>query len=251
MTCRRRRATTVPHLRPVLLAIFALGALAGATADDHGGLPSSGAHVEPALGDETDPPTEEMTVTAERLLSAKERRRIYRDLARGKRLFAKQKVDQAFPYLLDAAQRGFKDSQVRVGYIYLRGLGEVAKDSEQAVGWLGVASDGRTSPAIRNYFNDIWRRIPDRHVPYFQEVVEEYRSKYGRRATGVVCEMKRPLDSHVKQLGCFFEEDLHDDVRQSLAEREAQAETIRIVEERREAMAVTSALDAMRRGDAR
>lgn len=192
-----------------------------------------------------------MTVTAERLLSPKERRRIYRDLARGKRLFAKQKVDQAFPYLLEAAQHGFKDSQVRVGYIYLRGLGEVAKDSEQAVGWLGVASDGTTSPAIRNYFNDIWKRIPDRHVPYFQEVVEDYRSKYGRRATGVVCEMKRPLDSHVKQLGCFFEEDLHDDVRESLAEREARAETIRIVEERRAAMAAAAVLEGMQRGDSR
>ena len=198
-----------------------------------------------AQGEGRDQPTEEMTVTAERPLSPRERRRIYRDLARGKRLFAKRKVDQAFPYLLDAAQRGFKDSQVRVGYVYLRGLGEVERDSEQAIGWLGVASNGRTSPSIRNYFNDIWKRIPDRHVPYFQEVVEEYRSKYGRRATGVVCEMKRPLDSHVKQLGCFFEEDLHDDVRESLSEREARAEAQRLVEERwREAVSV---MDELRR----
>ena len=198
-----------------------------------------------AQGEGRDQPTEEMTVTAERPLSPRERRRIYRDLARGKRLFAKRKVDQAFPYLLDAAQRGFKDSQVRVGYVYLRGLGEVERDSEQAIGWLGVASNGRTSPSIRNYFNDIWKRIPDRHVPYFQEVVEEYRSKYGRNATGVVCEMKRPLDSHVKQLGCFFEEDLHDDVRESLSEREARAEAQRLVEERwREAVSV---MDELRR----
>ena len=227
---------TAPLLRLAPLALLlAAGAQAGETASGSDATASSAASVGPAvaLGQEPNSPAEEMTVTAERLLSPKERRRIYRDLARGKRLFAKQKVDQAFPYLLEAAQRGFKDSQVRVGYIYLRGLGEVAKDSEQAVGWLGVASDGTTSPTIRNYFNDIWKRIPDRHVPYFQEVVEDYRSRYGRRATGVVCKMSRPLDSHVKQFGCFFEEDLHDDVRESLAEREARAETIRLVEERR------------------
>ena len=230
-----------------LLAAFLLGAThASAAASGHRSDASDalGAPVV-AQGEGRDQPTEEMTVTAERPLSPRERRRIYRDLARGKRLFAKRKVDQAFPYLLDAAQRGFKDSQVRVGYVYLRGLGEVERDSEQAIGWLGVASNGRTSPSIRNYFNDIWKRIPDRHVPYFQEVVEEYRSKYGRNATGVVCEMKRPLDSHVKQLGCFFEEDLHDDVRESLSEREARAETQRLVEERwREAVSV---MDELRR----
>ena len=238
----------MPPLRwPALLAAFLLAAAhASEAASGHNG-DASDAPAEPAVaqGEGRDQPTEEMTVTAERPLNSKERRRIYRDLARGKRLFAKRKVDQAFPYLLDAAQRGFKDSQVRVGYVYLRGLGEVERDSEQAIGWLGVASNGRTSPSIRNYFNDIWKRIPDRHVPYFQEVVEEYRSKYGRNATGVVCEMKRPLDSHVKQLGCFFEEDLHDDVRESLSEREARAEAQRLVEERwREAVSV---MDELRR----
>ena len=239
-------------LWPALLAAFLLAATTHASEAASGyGSDVSDAPAELTVAlvgvrsEGRDQPTEEMTVTAERPLSPRERRQIYRDLARGKRLFAKRKVDKAFPYLLDAAQRGFKDSQVRVGYVYLRGLGEVERDSEQAIGWLGVASNGRTSPAIRNYFNDIWKRIPDRHVPYFQEVVEEYRSKYGRNATGVVCEMKRPLDSHVKQLGCFFEEDLHDDVRESLSEREARAETQRLVEERwREAIPV---MDELRR----
>ena len=180
-------------------------------------------------------PTEEMTVVGERLpLGAAERRQLYRELARGKRLFAKKRVDKALPYLMKTAERGFKDSQARVGHIYLQGLGNVQRDAEQGIGWLGVASDGVTSPGIRNYFNDIWARIPERYVPYFEEVVAEYKSKYGRQATGVVCEMERPLDSHVKQLGCFFEEDLHDDVRQSLQEREARAAADRLLDERRQ-----------------
>ena len=179
-------------------------------------------------------PTEEMTVVGERLpLGAAERRQLYRELARGKRLFAKKRVDKALPYLMKTAERGFKDSQARVGHIYLQGLGDVQRDTEQGIGWLGVASDGVTSPGIRNYFNDIWARIPERYVPYFEEVVAEYKSKYGRQATGVVCEMGRPLHSHVKQLSCFFEEDLHDDVRQGLDERQARAEADRLFDERR------------------
>ena len=191
-------------------------------------------------------PVEELTVVGERVpLTASERRQLYRELARGKRLFARDKIDKAFPYLINGARQGFKDSQARVGHIYLQGLGNVPRDSEQAIGWLGVAADGETSPGIRNYFNDIWKRIPERHVPYFEEVVLEYRDKYGRHATGVVCEMKRPLRSHLKQLGCFFEEDLHDDVRQSMDEREARAEATRLLDERRrEAMTV---MDALRR----
>ena len=190
--------------------------------------------------------TEEMTVVGERLpLSAAERRQLYRELARGKRLFAKKRVDKALPYLMKTAERGFKDSQARVGHIYLQGLGDVQRDAEQGIGWLGVASDGVTSPGIRNYFNDIWARIPERYVPHFEEVVAEYKSKYGRRATGVICEMKRPLHSHVKHLGCFFEEDLHDDVRQGLNERETRAAADQLLEERRrEAMTV---MDALRR----
>lgn len=208
--------------------------------DQEGAAASSGEH------QSSERPVEELTVVGERVpLSASERRQIYRELARGKRLFARDKIDKALPYLISGARQGFKDSQARVGHIYLQGLGDVPRDSEQAIGWLGVAADGQTSPGIRNYFNDIWKRIPERYVPYFEEVVLEYRTKYGRHATGVVCEMKRPLHSHVKQLGCFFEEDLHDDVRESLDEREARAEAVRLLEERRqEAITV---MDELRR----
>ena len=88
------------------------------------------------------------------------------------------------------------------------------------MGWLGVAASGSTSPVIRNYFQDIWKRIPERHVPHFEEVIEEYTSKYGERATGVVCDMRRPLRSHMKSLACFFEQGLEEDVRTTHQEME-------------------------------
>ena len=181
---------------------------------------------------ESDRPLEVMTVIERRIQTLQDRRRIYRDLAKGKRLFALDQIDEAFPYLLDTAQRGFKDAQARVGHIYLQGLGEVQRDTTQGVGWLGAASSGSTSPGIRNYFNDIWKRIPETHVPYFEEVVEEYQSRYGEQATGVVCELKRPLRSFVKELGCFFEVALPDEIRETLEEQRENREALELIEER-------------------
>lgn len=173
-------------------------------------------------------PNEEMTVYGKRLMTAEGRRLLYAELAKAKRLFKQNKMQEAWPYLVNTAEHGFKQSQAVVGHIYVQGgVANVERDVERGIGWLGVASSGRTSPAIRNYFNDIWKRIPERHVPHFEEVVEEYKSKYGQHATGVVCDMGRPLHSHVKYLDCFFEEELPKEVRESMAEfRDARDLTI-------------------------
>lgn len=192
-------------------------------------VPVGTEHIE---DDDPDRPLEVITVTEEREFNANDRRQIYRRVAKGKNLYARKRIKEAFPYLLDTAQRGFKDAQARVGHIYLQGLGEVQRDPTQGVGWLGAASSGATSPGIRNYFNDIWKRIPENHVPYFEEVVEEYRSRYGEQATGVVCELKRPLRSFVKELGCFFEVALPDEIRETLEEQRENRESLELVEER-------------------
>ena len=172
-----------------------------------------------------DPSVEEVWVTGERVtkLTPSERREIYRQLAKGRRLYSESQYKRALPLLLNPAQHGFKDAQARVGYIYLKGLGEVAQDSRAAVGWFGVAATGNTSPDIENYFNDIWRRIPVQDVPYFREVVEEYKSKYGENATGVKCDLHR-VSSLVKRLACYFAMDQrtldrlsHDATRRSIA----------------------------------
>lgn len=184
--------------------------------------------------DATDPdiPLEVMTVIEERIQSWQDRRRVYRNVQEGKRLFALNQYDEAFPYLIDTAERGFKDSQARVGQIYLQGLGEKEPDPRQGVGWLGVASEGRTSPGIRNYFNDVWRRIPETHVAYFEEVVEEYRSRYGEGATGVVCDLNRPLRSFVKELTCHFEAPLPEEIRVMLSDFQGSEEAREFIEER-------------------
>lgn len=159
---------------------------------------------------QTDDSVEQVIVTGEKIeqLTRHERRKIYQQLSRGRSLYSRSEYKRAFPLLLNTAEHGFKDAQARVGYIYLQGLGEVTRDSSTAIGWLGVAASGNSAPGIQNYFNDIWDRIPEQYVPYFEEVVEEYESKYGEKATGVTCDMRRPAGSHLKQLSCFFERDL-------------------------------------------
>lgn len=198
-----------------------------------------------AEADDSGVPLEVMTVIEDRIQTLEDRRRIYRDLAKGKRLYALDQIDEAFPYLLDTAQRGFKDSQARVGHIYLQGLGDIQEDATQGVGWLGVASTGQTSPGIRNYFNDIWKRIPETHVAYFEEVVEDYRSRYGEQATGVVCDLNRPLRSFVKELHCFFEAPLPEEIRILLKDFQGSEEAREFIEER--LAAARQAVEALER----
>lgn len=162
---------------------------------------------------------EVVTVVGERrTLTAADRQRIYQDLATGHKLYADKKIKEAFPYLLNTAERGFKNSQATLSHIYAYGLGEVERDASQAVGWLGVAADGATSRSIKNYFHTVWKRIPEQHVPYFEEVVEEFKGKYGERATGVVCDARRPIRTHIKRLSCHFKEDLDHQTREALTD---------------------------------
>lgn len=167
-------------------------------------------------------------------LDAAARRRIYRDHATGSSLYDNKRIKEAFPYLLSTAKHGFKDSQARVGHIYAYGLGDIERDTPQAVGWLGVASSGQTSTLIRNYFDTIWARIPETHMPYFEEVVDEYRTKYGERATGVVCQMHRPARSRIKRLGCLFEQDLDEHTETALTDHYRHLEDVRKAQEEQE-----------------
>ena len=153
---------------------------------------------------------EEVVVIGQRVkdLTPAERLDIYRQLAQGRRLYSDSDFKRAFPLLLNTAEHGFKDAQARVGYMYLQGLGDAPRDSASAVGWLGVAAAGNSSPDIENFFNRIWKRIPDRHVPYFETVVEDYKARFGERPSGVTCDLHRAAGSHFKRLSCHFDEDL-------------------------------------------
>ena len=190
-----------------------------------GVVPSERAGEDPLIEDE-------IKVIGERTpMTLEDRMNIYRELAKARELYSRNEIDEAFPLLLKTARKGFKNAQARVGHIYLRGLGEIEQDPVEALGWLGVASSGTTSPPIRNYFNDIWKRIPDKYVTHLEEVVEDYRSKYGENVTGVVCELHRPARTYVKQLVCYFEQDLPEVVKGPLDDHYTADERQRMIEQ--------------------
>ncbi len=151
-------------------------------------------------------PTEEVVVTAPRV----ERFKIpdveyvvetYQARREGAQLYNKGKLAESFPYLLAAAERGFKIAQARVGYLYLGGFG-TEKDVETGITWLGLASRGVTAPEIRNYMKDIWKTLPEKDTSYLAKRIDEFDAKYGARANRVRCDFSTKTSSRVKELKC-------------------------------------------------
>ncbi|MCY4096459.1 MAG: hypothetical protein OXG05_15220 [Gammaproteobacteria bacterium] len=128
--------------------------------------------------------------------------------AKGARLYKHRKYKEALPYLLHGAQVGFKMSQARLGTIYLYGLGGVERNVEKGIGWLGVASEPRTSPEIRNMWRKVDAQIPTNYRAHASSLVDKYREMYGVNATGTTCEMVPNTKSFVSRLECSLSDEL-------------------------------------------
>ncbi|MYD44392.1 MAG: sel1 repeat family protein [Gammaproteobacteria bacterium] len=116
--------------------------------------------------------------------------------------------EKAYPYLLEAAQEGFKMSQARLGYIYQKGLGGVDRDWVKAVGWLGVAASRHSHPEIMNYWKDLKAKIPEHNMPVVEDIIDEYVSKYGSEATGVTCDINRAAGTHIAHMRCIYDDEI-------------------------------------------
>ena len=149
---------------------------------------------------------EELFVEGERIegddMDLLEMDRVYAWKDRAARNFKSGQYEKAFPQLLMLARMGFKDSQARVAYIYLHGLGGQQKSNMQALGWLGVASTGETRPAYRNLFNQMMAQIPEAQLAVVDEQVQKYRDKYGAEHMGIYCDRSRT--GHISKLLCRY-----------------------------------------------
>ena len=110
----------------------------------------------------------------------------YEARRKGGQLYRRGRYAAALPFLLAAAKKGFKWEQARVSFLYQQGYG-TEQDVEAAVGWLGVAARGATTPEIRGRFKKLWARIPEEHRPHFEAVVDEYEKRYGNKANHTDC----------------------------------------------------------------
>ena len=108
---------------------------------------------------------------------------VYESLRTGGRLYKERRYREALPDLLVDARRGFKFAQACVGFIYQQGPDGVPRNPEAAVGWLGVAARGPTHPEIRNYFDNLWQRIPEAYHPSFTEIIDTFEERYGTGRT--------------------------------------------------------------------
>lgn len=155
---------------------------------------------------------EEMTVTAEALKPGELPTPeyivdTYNAVRDGARLYTEGRYDEALPYLLVAARRGFKWAQARAGDIYLHGRGGAPKSVDLGIAWLGVASTPKSTNAIRRYFKRVWAEVPDEHAPRLAALVETYEARYGHRSH-VDCELaggeSNARSLRIKRLRCRF-----------------------------------------------
>jgi len=134
----------------------------------------------------------------------------YRAQTKGTQLFLAKKYAEAIPHLEFAAQRGFKDAQVRLGEIYVNGMGEVKQDLAQGVGWLGVAASGESEPRIRQLYAKVRESLPAEHAEAIDRIVEQYKRNFDGRRTRVVCEMVQRAGTHGKVMRCrYMDESLY------------------------------------------
>ena len=118
------------------------------------------------------------------------------------------KYEKAYPYLVEAAEEGFKMSQARLGYIYQKGLGGVERDWVKAVGWLGVAASRKANPEIMKYWKDLKAKIPGQNMRMVEDIIEEYVSRYGSEATGVKCDINRTAGTHIAYVQCLYDDEI-------------------------------------------
>ena len=121
---------------------------------------------------------------------------------KGGRLYRLGQYEEALPLLLVAARKGFKMEQARVSFLYQQGLG-TEQDVEAAVGWLGVAARGETTPEIRGRFKEIWARIPQARRPHFEAVIDEYEKRYGNEANRTACNNRMVVNQQLRRKRIF------------------------------------------------
>ena len=179
----------------------------------------------------------DITVTAERVgkweMSFEDMEFVTRAIRCGKRLYRDGQQRAAWPYLRMGARYGDIDSQFMAANML--GVGkDVPKDWSAAVGWLGVAAEGNVKPMAQKRLRETKEALCDGRADCgqgFDDIVAEYRRRFGRRATGMACRyIKGQRGSGVLSLrvnrgsravDCKFARLLH--VRGALADAELEA----------------------------
>lgn len=128
----------------------------------------------------------------------------YRARKQGRQLYRAEKYEEAMPYLLFAAERGFKDAQTQLGQIYVQGRGGVKQDLVQGIGWLGVAASGKSDPRTRKLYEQVRENIPEEHNATVEKIVKQFIENYDGRRTRVTCKLESSAGRYTKESRCRF-----------------------------------------------
>ena len=128
---------------------------------------------------------------------------VYGNRRSGSRLYRRGEHAESFPYLLVAAQRGFKVAQARVSFCTNGGLG-TQRDPFAAIAFLGLAAKPPTHPEIRRRFDRIWDRLPPGLKPRLVRLINQYDARFGAKANRVSCDLRATTGTHFRTLKCNF-----------------------------------------------
>ena len=129
---------------------------------------------------------------------------VYAASVTGKRLYDERRYVEALPYLFAASQVGFKLAQATLGDIFLHGRGDVPRDSQIALGWLGTAAEPPTSTRIEEYYESLLAQLSPEQATAAQRLVTRYRARFASSEHRVAC---RRYGTVVEDLRCGFLDD--------------------------------------------
>lgn len=133
---------------------------------------------------------------------------VYDAHSRGADLYKEKRYKEALPFLLAAAQRGFKWAQASAADIYLHGRGGVPVDLEAGIGWLGIAAEPRTAHSIVEFYEQSRALLPARYTPEAVDaIVEAYRAQYANDQHRVACRSDAfdpSFSIRIKSVRCHF-----------------------------------------------
>ena len=153
----------------------------------------------------TDDGVEELVVVGESDETVESRRRAHLDHLKGMSLYESGRYEEALPYLLAAAKRGYKDSQARLAHLYLHGLGGLKRSDKLGIVWMGVAAYGDTKPIIQRRYEQLMSAVPSQHVGTLKTAVEEYVARYGQFEQTVECDVQTQAGTNIAKTRCYFE----------------------------------------------
>ena len=153
----------------------------------------------PAWGNAETEREPDITVTAERAgkweMSFEDMEFVNRAISCGKRLYSDGQKRAAWPYLKMGARFGDIDSQFIASNMLIAGE-HVPKDRDAAVGWLGVAAEGNIKPLAQKRLRESKETLCGGRAyceQAFDNIVADYRRRYGRRATGMACRLVKRI----------------------------------------------------------